>query len=105
MPHYLVRQPNGLYAEFSTIVDAFTIVDMTEANALEHYSELMGHEDAEAKVRRGVEDQPLQGGPPGTGHDRWDEAIDTMTLVNPVTLEEQERLYPWIWAGEKPPPG
>jgi hypothetical protein len=97
MPRYLVRQPNGKLAEFSTIVDAFTILDMTVAEAVEHYTAHMSHEEAVAKVCRGLEDQPLDGGPPGSGHDRWDDCLRTMARVNPEELERQRRDYPDIF--------
>jgi hypothetical protein len=86
MPRYLVKQPNGLYAEFSTIVDAFTIFNMDEQEAIDYYKEAMSPADAANKVKRGVEDQPVQGGPAGSGVDRWNECLRIMELVNPVEL-------------------
>jgi hypothetical protein len=97
MPSYIVRQPNGLLAVFSTIVDAFTIFDMTEEEAVEEMREKMGREDALAKVKRGVEDQPLTGGPPGSGLDRWNSCLKTMA---PDELRRQRTEYAWVWAGK-----
>ena len=54
MPQYFVRQPNGLLARFSTVVDNFCEVDMTEAEALEWCRERMGEASARDKVRRAV---------------------------------------------------
>jgi len=39
MPCYFVTQPNGLYARWSTIVDGFCEIDMTEADCKRWYAE------------------------------------------------------------------
>lgn len=101
MPHYIVRQPNGLLAEFSTIVDHFTALDMTEAEAIEHCREHMGRKDAEAKVRRGVIDEDVwrPGSGPGSGHDRWDAALRTVVLVHGQKgLDKFRAEYPDVFA-------
>ena len=55
MPWFIVVQPNGRFARFSTVVDAFTHMDMTREEALEECRREpgMGVVESEAKVRRG----------------------------------------------------
>lgn len=90
----MVKQPNGLLARFSDIVDDFTHLNMTENEAIqvcmtEHG---MSEEAAKAKVRGGVEDwRPWTQGTPGTGHDRWDDAIETIKDIHGIATV-QERL-------------
>lgn len=36
MPHYFVKQPNGKYAIYSTIVDDFLLFDATQQEAIDH---------------------------------------------------------------------
>ena len=54
----IVRQPNGLLARFSDVVDIFTHYDLTEQEALEVCVEFGGctRPEAREKVRRGLED-------------------------------------------------
>jgi hypothetical protein len=51
----------------------------------------MSEKAAKSKVRGGVEDwKPWTQGSPGTGHDRWDDAIDTILTIHGVeTLKER----------------
>ena len=83
MPRRIVRQPNGLYAEFSTIVDAFTILNMTEEEAYTYCRREMGKYDARAKVGRGKRDQKYyhSDGECGGGTWRWEYDLDTMKDV------------------------
>ena len=83
MPRRIVKQPNGLYAEFSTIVDAFTIVNMTEEEAYIHCRRDMGEYDARAKVERGKQDQKYYHAADecGDGTWRWEHDLDTMKHV------------------------
>ena len=102
MPRFLVKRLNGLYAEFSTIVDAFTVYDMTEQEAFEHYRVQMGDDDARGKVRRGIDDEPVFGGPPGSGRDRWDACLRTMRAVNPKALRELRTESPHLFTVPQP---
>lgn len=53
----IVKQPNGLLARFSDIIDDFTDMNMTEAEALELCRAYgMSEEDAKRKVLAGVQD-------------------------------------------------
>lgn len=80
-----VKQPNGLLARFSDIVDNFTHVGLTVEEALHVCIEEHGMtaEQAEQKVRGGVEDwRPRQNSVPGNGQERWAEAINTIRAVH-----------------------
>ncbi len=82
----IVKQPNGLLARFSDVVDNFTAVDMTVDEAIEECkSQGMGHEDAVAKVDRGVTDEPVAGWVERTaddGLDRWRDCLGTIRVVH-----------------------
>lgn len=79
----IVRQPNGKLARFSDVVDNFTHANMTEEEALEVCREHMGRLGAIEKVKAGVEDhKPWTHGVLGSGHDRWDDCIDTIKLIH-----------------------
>jgi hypothetical protein len=85
----IVKQPNGLLARFSDIVDHFTHYDMTEEEALDVClggAMGVGREEARAKVDRGLRDEPI---PPfiedsgrGDGLDRFRDAIDTVRAIH-----------------------
>lgn len=67
----IVKQPNGLLARFSDVVDHFTDVDMTIDEAIDVCAEKMGRQDAALKVQRGIDD-------PG----RWADAIESIRVVH-----------------------
>lgn len=76
-----VRQPNGLLAVFSEVVDTFTILGMTEADAEEYAREKMGRDDAREKVGRGLDDA-IDGVRDGDGLTRWRDALHTILLIH-----------------------
>lgn len=84
MPRRIVRQPNGLYAEFSTIVDTFTVINMTEEEAYTHCRKEMGERDAKAKVKRAVRDEKYYTPPPecGNGTWRWRNDLSTVKYIH-----------------------
>lgn len=73
----IVKQPNGLLARFSDIIDDFTDMNMTEAEALELCRAYgMSEEDAKRKVLAGVQDwKPWTVGVPGIGMERWNDSL------------------------------
>jgi len=85
MAWMIVKQPNGLLARFSSVLDNFTHLDMSEAEALETCLEYMGRRDAPEAVAAGVNDldrynlQPI-GDADGLG--RWKKAISAVTAVH-----------------------
>ncbi len=66
----IVKQPNGLYARWSDIVDDFTHMNMSRAQALLVCREELGRLESEAKVSR-AEARPSR-------HLRWAECIQTL---------------------------
>ena len=79
-----VKQPNGLLARFSDVVDHFTHWNMTEPQALSFCaSEGFGEVGAAEKVSGGVEDwEPWKHRVKGSGHSRWDDALETIEGVH-----------------------
>lgn len=53
MPQFIVKQPNGKYAIFSTVVDNFVAYDYTEAEIIAHY-EQKAKDDARLVAERGL---------------------------------------------------
>ena len=51
MGQQIIKQPNGLYAVFSTNTDTITVWDATEDELVEHFTE-QAAEDARQAVRR-----------------------------------------------------
>lgn len=85
MPSRFVKQPNGLLAVFSTIVDTFTSYDLTEAEALAVARDEWRSNDPEGAVSRGVNDALFGFGTQGEcgdGTHRWKEALDTIRAVH-----------------------
>ena len=79
----IVKQPNGLLARFSDIVDNFTNLNMTETEALECCREYCGINEAKRKVLAGVQDwKPWTNGVMGSGLDRWNKSLSTIKFVH-----------------------
>ena len=81
----IVKQPNGLLARFSDIVDNYTHINMTqeEAIALCVDTQDMGKESAIKKVQAGIEDhKPWTLNVIGSGHDRWDDCNEAIIRVH-----------------------
>jgi hypothetical protein len=70
--HYFVRQPNGLLARFSARAGLIYEVDLSEAEAVAWYRRRMTDDEAPAKVRRAVADEPIDGSAPAPDQlGRW----------------------------------
>ena len=79
----IVKQPNGLLARFSDVVDNFTHVNMTEQEAFRVCHGCLGVDDAKKKVLAGVEDwKPWTYGIKGDGLERWEASISTIRNVH-----------------------
>jgi hypothetical protein len=85
MPRYFVKQPNGMLAEFSTVVDHFVATGMTTAEAEAEARRHMSSRAAREKVRRATDDEPVV---PGSrpccdqGLTRWHYALNTILHVH-----------------------
>lgn len=67
----MIKQPNGLLARFSEVVDNFTHVNLSVAEAIELCEEDMSADDAAQKVQRGIDSD-----------NRWTEAIGIIRRVH-----------------------
>lgn len=80
-----VKQPNGLLARFSDIIDNYTHLNMSVDEAISFCVEgqRMAKESAMKKVQSGIEDQdPWSCKGIGSGHDRWDDCNRTIINVH-----------------------
>lgn len=83
MSSYFLKQPNGLLARFSAVVDHFTHANLTREEAFEIACHDMGRRDAADKIQRALEDDHL--GAPWSiadGLNRWREATETVADVH-----------------------
>jgi predicted RNase H-like HicB family nuclease len=109
MPSYFLRQPNGLFARFSTVVDNFTHYAMTREEALGVARHELGRGDAEAKIQRAVDDDVNGMGIriiKDDGLNRWRDCLETIQLMHGdaelakvVAMIENEPTEP-----QSPPP-
>jgi hypothetical protein len=89
MPSFAVKQPNGLYASFSTIVGDFTSADHSRDEAFAFWRDKCGVECAETKLRNADDDGPCGASgqvvkaPDGLG--RWRSATRTVALLKGST--------------------
>lgn len=83
MPNFLVMQPNGKLAAFSTIVDDFTAINMTAEQAVEYcrYRTWGGAtvDEARAKVAKAIQ----------LGRERFYESVDTVFVIHGEQRGEQ----------------
>ncbi len=80
-----VRQPNDLLAVFSDIVDDFICSGLTAEQAVSQCVTTHGMrlDDANRMVKAGLEDwKRYSNGIQGSGHDRWDEAIENIRHIH-----------------------
>jgi hypothetical protein len=94
----MLKQPDGLIAIFSSVVDSFTHMNMTEAEAMEIGTSEWGEKTAREKLDRGLKDEVLWPGDTdfvSDGLGRWREALETTAFQHGLTelrntLEEME---------------
>lgn len=87
MGNRIVKQPNGLFARFSDIVDGFTHHSMTYEEALDFCVRDLGEREGKAKVQRAIDDDMLGMDVPDEdlrpdGLNRWRDAINTIELLH-----------------------
>lgn len=80
MGNRIVKQPNGLLACFSDIVDNFTVLNMNESEAIDWVVEQYdaGPKAASEKVQAGLNDFKPFSKQPGSGLDRWNDCLETI---------------------------
>lgn len=103
MPSYLVKQPDGKYAMFSTIVDDFTHADMTEDQAVLAVFESMGEDDRENLVHADMIDRAKRDAPAWEydhkaphGQRRWMGAIAAIQRVHGEARAQRRVLLDFI---------
>jgi hypothetical protein len=80
MGNRAIKQPNGLYARFSEIVDDFTHVNCSREELWAFYRDEGGVECANGKLQRADEHA-----------NRFDEAIDVIKRIHGKKLAEERR--------------
>jgi hypothetical protein len=84
MPQYFARQPNGKLARFSTIVDSFCTINETRKDAIEWcIRQGMTQAEAKAKVKRAVDDEPIDNEPRKCDEKlhRWYSSLETIMYL------------------------
>jgi hypothetical protein len=82
VPQFNVKQPDGRYAIFSTIVDNFIAANLTREEAVEHWARQFGRESAEAKVARAESEEDVWTKQPGGTLHRWRDCLRTIESVH-----------------------
>lgn len=79
MPSYFLKQPNGKYARFSTVVDNFTAMNMDRETALYRAKLEVGELEGEQKIARADKEEL-----PGNGRplSRWKKSIHTVEVIH-----------------------
>jgi hypothetical protein len=79
MAHQIVKQPNGLYAIWSTVVDNFIVYDATPEEIIAEEQVEM-HERIAKQVRQAIAD--LESGVECTGYRTFEERVETIKAVH-----------------------
>ena len=81
MANRVVKQPDGLYARFSEIVDDFTHINYSYEDMWELYRDDSGIDCANEKMKR-ADDEPC----------RFDEAINIIARHHGTDIAENRRM-------------
>jgi hypothetical protein len=83
MPSYPLKQPNGLFAVFTTVADGFTDVNLTSDEVIEYGSLEWGREGAIIKLEGAVQDKFIwKPYPLNDGLGRWRECLKLIAIRN-----------------------
>lgn len=86
----IVKQPNGLLAIFSDIVDNFTVYHMTPEEAFKECFEQTGRQEAMDKVQRGIDDiEPWSHSKKGDGLSRWRDCLELIEMQHGVKARKE----------------
>jgi hypothetical protein len=95
VPQFFVKQPDGKFAVFSTVVDDFHEMGMSEEEALEHARDEMrlGQDDVEVVFGKAKRDEPFWDTPDrGDGLNRWRQALVPLAIRHGLeTVSERLR--------------
>lgn len=75
MPQRIVKQPNGLYAIWSTVVDDFVLIDATRKEIVDHFWEHHSRRDIEDRVNRIADQLDAVGMPYGQFTQTFEECV------------------------------
>ena len=76
MSAMIVKQPNGLLARFSSVVDDMTHTNMTDQEMLDVLVQVMGRKDALEKIQRGLDDFIKR------GLARWHDCLEQIEVIH-----------------------
>lgn len=82
MPGRAVKQPNGLYSRFSTVVDDFTHMNYSREELWEVFRDEGGVDCANGKMERA--DKELE---------RWEDELETINAIHGSEVEQRRRKY------------
>jgi hypothetical protein len=93
MPRRVVKQPNGLFGYFSTILDDFTHVNMTVKEMFDVCRMEMEPHEAIEKVHRGIVDAPIWGNEPPDpdGLMRWKHDLRAIVFAHGAKVARQRK--------------
>lgn len=81
MPSYMLKQPDGKIAVFSSVIDDFTHYDLSEEEAMEVGIESWGRDTALQKLQNALEDKRLMAREfVSDGLGRWRESLEDIAF-------------------------
>lgn len=93
MPSFYLKQPNGKYARFSTIVDDFTAMGLTRDRAVTHAQRDVGEREGIGKIERADADALAaeydERAPEGLR--RWTACLDTVMCVHGTVIHGERK--------------
>lgn len=86
----IVKQPNGMLARFSEVVDNFTHCNMTEEKALEVCKDCgCSQHEAMIKVDSGIRDLKPYTSTSGNGLERWEHCLGIIERVHGISERQR----------------
>lgn len=93
MPSFYLKQPNGLYARFSTIPDDFTTMGLTREGALDRAQREVGEREGLSKIERADADEEAAEYEPTApeGLRRWQGCLDTVEAIHGAATRDKRK--------------
>lgn len=92
MPSFVVRQPNGLLAVFSTVVDAFTLFNANREDVTLHLGPSYTAQEAANKIERGEKECILLDKMPDCEFKRWEYCHQAIKDVHGKDSQELKEM-------------
>lgn len=86
MANRAIKQPNGMYARFSEVVDDFTIMNLYREELLVLYAQECGEEIAQGKLDRA-----------DAASDRFEEAVGIIEAIHGKNVADERRREGERW--------